>query len=65
MIEIILGEGPSNPPTKTIKECMHDRPIGVGLGYAMCHDCGALLPDEDPDLYDKCLSSSAGGAATP
>ncbi len=37
-----------------IKACMHENSRGAGMGYALCDDCGALLPDEDPDLEAKC-----------
>lgn len=37
-----------------IAACRHENGRGVGLGYALCNDCGALLPDEDPDLRSKC-----------
>lgn len=36
-----------------IKACQHLAPRAAGQGYALCDDCGALLPDEDPDLYAK------------
>lgn len=36
-----------------IRLCMHPAPKAIGLGYASCDDCGALLPDEDPDLQAK------------
>ena len=37
-----------------IKACPHPEPRAAGMGYAICDDCGALLPDEDPDLRAKC-----------
>jgi hypothetical protein len=37
-----------------IRACHHEHTNGVGHGYAHCQDCGALLPDEDPDLLAKC-----------
>ncbi len=38
-----------------IRRCNHERTKYIGHGYATCLDCGALLPDEDPDLRRKCL----------
>lgn len=38
----------------TIRDCPHANVEGLARGYAMCGDCGALLPDEDPDLRSKC-----------
>lgn len=38
-----------------IRKCQHPGNIeALGYGYALCTDCGALLPDEDPDLRSKC-----------
>lgn len=36
-----------------IRRCNHDNIEGLAMGYAYCKDCGALLPDEDPDLKRK------------
>lgn len=36
-----------------IKACQHPAPRAAGMGYALCDVCGALLPDEDPDLKSK------------
>jgi len=40
-----------------IRQCLHPATNGVGLGYALCQECGALLPDEDPDLLAKASST--------
>jgi hypothetical protein len=36
-----------------IKTCRHDNVPHAIRGFALCDDCGALLPDEDPDLATK------------
>lgn len=41
---------------RRIQACQHPAPRAAGGGYAMCDDCGALLPDEDPDLQSKAKS---------
>lgn len=38
---------------RRIKECVHEHTRGEVGGYVLCEDCGALLPDEDPDLQTK------------
>jgi hypothetical protein len=41
-----------------IRLCQHPSPRAAGMGYALCDDCGALLPDEDPDLRAKAEQKS-------
>lgn len=30
------------------EDCDHENSDAVGLGYALCNDCGILMPDELP-----------------
>lgn len=36
-----------------VAACPHRNTVWVGHGHATCEDCGALLPDEDPNIESK------------
>lgn len=37
-----------------IRDCPHGSTRAAGgMGHAICDDCGAILPDEDPSIQNK------------